>query len=156
MGRKAVPDTTICRNRKAKHRFEILEKIECGVVLGGSEVKSLRDGAASIEEAYARIESGELWLIGVHIGAYRFAHTTGHEPLRRRKLLVHGRELRKLKVKVEQKGTTLVPLSLYFSDRGIAKLLLGIARGKSLGDKRQTLKTRDHLREMERAMRGKR
>jgi len=89
------PDTTICRNRKAKHRFEILEKIECGVVLGGSEVKSLREGAASIEEAYARIESGELWLIGVHIGAYRYAHTQVHESLRRRKLLVHGRESRK-------------------------------------------------------------
>ncbi len=156
MVKKSTPDTTICRNRKARHRFEILEKIECGLVLGGSEVKSLRDGAASIEEAYARIESGELWLIGVHIGAYRYAHTQVHESLRRRKLLVHKRELRKLKVKVEQKGTTLVPLSLYFNDRGIAKLLLGIARGKSLSDKRQTLKTRDHQREMQRAMRGKR
>lgn len=156
MSKKAPPEKWICRNRRATHRFEILEKIECGVVLRGSEVKSLRDRSASIEEAYARIEDHELWLIGCHIGAYRFTRTVGHDSLRRRKLLVHGREIRKLRQRVEQKGITLVPLSLYFNERGIAKLSLGLARGKSIGDKRQSLKTRDHKREIERAMRRKR
>lgn len=156
MSMKAPPGKPICRNRRATHRFEILEKIECGLVLRGSEVKSLRDRSASIEEAFARIEGLELWLIGCHIGAYKFAPTVGHDPLRRLKLLVHKSEIRKLKQRVEQKGITLVPLSLFFNDRGIAKLSLGLARGKSIGDKRQALKTRDHKREMERAMRGKR
>lgn len=156
MRKQADSDRTICRNRRATHRFEILERLECGLALRGTEVKSLRDRAVSIEEAYARIESGELWLIGAHIAAYRHGQTCNHDPLRRRKLLVHGRELRKLKQRVEQKGVTLVPLSVYFNERGIAKLSLGLARGKSMSDKRQALKARDDRREVERAMQRRR
>ena len=155
MANNKAQDDTVCRNRKASHRFHILERIECGVVLAGTEVKSLRQRDASIAEAYARIEDGELWLIGCHIAAYKFGHTQNHEPLRRRKLLVRSREIRKLKSRIDQKGLTLVPLRIYFNDRGIAKLTLGVARGKKLGDKRQDLKTRDHKREIERALRGK-
>lgn len=143
----------MCRNRKASFRYEILEKFECGVVLIGSEVKSLRERNASIEEAYARIEGGELWLIGAHIAPYPFARTGNHEPTRVRKLLVHGREIRRLRPKVEQRGLTLVPLGIYFNARGTAKVAVALARGKTAGDKRETLKKREHERDMERAMR---
>ncbi len=156
MAKKTVPDRTVCRNRKATHRFHILEKIECGIALVGTEVKSLRERAASIEEAYARIENDELWLVGCHIAAYKFGHTRNHEPQRRRKLLVHARETRKLKPKTEQKGLTLVPLAIYFNERGVAKVSLGLAVGKKVADKRQDLKARDHKREIDRAMRRKR
>jgi SsrA-binding protein len=156
MSDRATPDNTVCRNRRATHRFQILEKIECGIVLEGTEVKSLRDRNASIEEAYAWIVDRELWLIGCHIAAYKFGHTCNHEPLRRRKLLVHGREIRKLKSRIEQKGLTLVPLRVYFNDRGIAKVTLGVARGKKLADKRQDLKAREHKREIDRALRQRR
>ncbi|MGB2986192.1 MAG: SsrA-binding protein, partial [Phycisphaerae bacterium] len=97
MAKKTPRDNTVCRNRKATYRFQILEELECGIVLQGTEVKSLRERTASIEEAYARIEDGELWLIGCHIAAYKFGHTRNHDSLRRRKLLVHARELRRLK-----------------------------------------------------------
>ncbi len=156
MAKKTVPDRTVCRNRKATHRFHILEKIECGIALVGTEVKSLRERAASIEEAYARIENDELWLVGCHIAAYKFGHTRNHEPQRRRKLLVHAREIHKLRPKTEQKGLTLVPLAIYFNERGVAKVSLGLAVGKKVADKRQDLKARDHKREIDRAMRRKR
>ncbi len=155
MAKKAQSDPAISTNRKANFRYEILEKLECGVILQGSEVKSLRDGHASIEEAYCRIERGELWLIGAHIGPYSHASTQVHEPTQRRKLLVHKSELRRLLPKVEQKGLTLVALKLYFNERGIAKVRIGLARGKSLGDKRQTLKDRDSKREIDRAMKNR-
>ncbi len=153
MGKKRPPDNTICRNRKASFRFHILEEIECGIALLGTEVKSLRARDASLEEAYARIENGELWLINCHISAYKFASTEDHDTVRRRKLLVHARELAKLRPKVEQRGLTLVPLRLYFNDRGLAKVTLGLARGKAARDKRQAIKAREHKREMERATR---
>ena len=143
---------TVCTNRKAGFRFEILEKIECGIALLGSEVKSLRDRNASIDEAYVRIDGEELWLIGSHIAPYTFANTRNHEPLRKRKLLVHKHEIRKLRPKVEQKGLTLVPMRIFFNVRGLAKATIALARGKTLGDKRQTLKTREHKREIDRAM----
>jgi SsrA-binding protein len=155
MARKPPVDNTICSNRKATFRFEILDKVECGMVLVGSEVKSLRDGNASIEEAYARIEGEELWLIDSHIHPYDFASMGNHEARRRRKLLIHKSELRKLKPQVEQKGLTLIPLYLFFNSRGLAKLVIGLARGKTLGDKRQTIKAREDKREMDRAMRHK-
>jgi SsrA-binding protein len=156
MAKKATPDNIVCRNRKASHRFQILEKVECGVALVGTEVKSLRDRNASIEEAYAQVIDNELWLIGCHIAAYKFGHTTNHDPVRRRKLLVHARELFKLSRKVEQKGLTLVPLAIYFNDRGIAKVSLGVVRGKHMSDKRRDLQTRDHEREINRALRRRR
>lgn len=153
---KRPSEPSVCRNRRATHRFEILEKIECGMVLTGTEVKSLRDGLASIEEAFAQVIDKQLWLIGSHIGAYRFGHTQSHAPLRRRKLLAHAREILKLETRMTQRGLTLVPLRIYFNDRGVAKLALGVARGKRRADKREDLKARDHQREMDRAMRTRR
>jgi len=155
MSKAAPTDNTVCRNRKAAFRFEILEQFDCGIVLRGTEVKSLRDKNASIEEAYARIEDDELWLIGSHIAAYSFAHAQNHDPLRRRKLLIHAREIRKLRPQVEQKGLTLVPLRIYFNERGLAKVAVALARGKTIGDKRRTLQTREHKREMDRALHRK-
>jgi len=153
MAKHGPPDTTVCRNRKAAHEYHLLDTIECGMVLVGTEVKSLRDKAASLDEAYARIERDELWLIGCHIAAYAFGHINNHDPTRRRKLLARRQELRKLKPKVEQKGLTLVPLRIYFSERGLAKVTIALAKGKSHGDKRESHKTRDHQREMDRALR---
>ena len=156
MAKKPLSDKTICRNRKARFRYEIIERIECGLVLLGTEVKSLRAQSASLEEAFARIDDTGLWLVGFHIAAYTFGHTTNHAPMRPRKLLVHASELRRIRPKVEQRGFTLVPLSVYFNDRGIAKVMLAVARGKGHSDKRQALRERDHKREIERAVRRKR
>jgi len=141
------------RNKKASFRYEIVEKIECGLVLAGTEVKSLRDGQASLEEAYARITGDELWLQNLHIAPYSHGHTGGHDPMRPRKLLLHRREIRKIAPKVIQRGFTLVPLSVYFNERGIAKVSLALARGKTHGDKREDLRKREDQREMERATR---
>ena len=153
---KTLVDQTVCTNRKAGFRFETLEKFECGIVLLGSEVKSLRDKNASIEEAYVRLDGGELWLIGSHINPYAFANTQNHDPVRKRKLLVHKTELRKIKPKVEQKGLTLIPLRIFFNSRGLAKVSIALARGKTVGDKRESIKAREHKREMSRAIRQNR
>ena len=156
MVKKAPSDNLICRNRKASYRFEIVERFECGLSLQGPEVKSLREKACSLEEAYARIERGEMWLIGFHIAPYKFTQSSEQDPMRRRKVLLHARELRKIRPKVEQRGLTLVPLRIYFNDRGLAKITIALARGKRLYDKRQDQRTRDHQREMDGAMRKRR
>ncbi len=156
MGKKGTSDNIVCRNRRAAHRFHILEKIECGMVLLGPEVKSLREHDASIEEAYACIIDDELWLIGCHIAPYKFGHTQNPEPLRRRKLLAHTGEIRKIAHKVNQKGLTLIPLAVYFNDRGVAKMTLGLVRGKQLADKRRALQDREHERDINRALRRRR
>ncbi len=150
MKKKPEDDRTICRNRKAHFQFEFLERIECGIVLVGTEVKSLRDGNASINEAYARIDGDELVLVGFHIATYKHGPANSHDPDRRRTLLVHKRQLAKLKPALTQKGLTLVPLRAYFNDRGIAKVELALARGKTHGDKRQDMKKRDAKREIDR------
>jgi len=137
-------------NRRALHQYFITHKLECGMVLLGSEVKSLRLGKAQLSESYARIERGELILHGCHIDPYEKAHI-GHEPLRERKLLVHKRELERLGGETENKGTTLIPLAIYFKD-GRAKLELGVARGKQQHDKRESIKKREMDREMRKAM----
>ena len=155
MTKNSTSDNVVCRNRKARFRFQVLQKYECGIVLRGTEVKSLREKACSLEEAYARLEDGELWLVGFHIAAYKCGHTTNHEPLRRRKLLLHTQELRRIKPQVEQRGLTIVPLQVYFNERGLAKVTIALVRGKKLVDKRQDHKNRDHMREIERAMRKK-
>ena len=131
------------RNRRAYHEYHVLEKIECGVALIGSEVKSLRDGSVSFQDSYARLDGGEVFLVGCHISEYRNARFFGHEPTRRRKLLLHRQEIRKLQKLVEAKGQTLVPLRIYFTKRGIAKVEIGVCRGKKLHDKRQTERERD-------------
>ncbi len=140
-------------NRKARYNFEILEKVEAGIALTGSEVKSLRAGRASLEEAYAVIRDGEVFLRGCHIAPYPQAGYAQHEPLRERKLLLHRRQIRRLLTKVTQRGLTLVPLAMYFNDRNLVKVELALVRGKKLHDKRETLKRREQQREIARAMR---
>jgi SsrA-binding protein len=137
-------------NRRALHQYFISHKIECGMALLGSEVKSLRMGNAQLAESYARVERGELILHGCHIDPYEKAHL-GHEPLRERKLLVHKRELFKLAEETENKGTTLIPLAIYFKN-GLAKLELGVARGKQQYDKRESIKRKEQDREIRRMM----
>jgi len=141
------------RNKKATHKYEILEKVECGIVLRGTEVKSLRTGSASLDEAFARIDGEEIWLIGFNIPPYKHGNVQNHEPTRPRKLLLHKREIRKLLPKVLQRGQTLVPLRVYFNERGLCKVTIALARGKTHGDKRESLKEKDQKREMDRAMR---
>ena len=141
----------VCRNRRASHDFEIHDTLECGIVLTGTEVKSLRDGHASIEEAYARIDGGEVWLIGSDIPEYTMGNRMNHKPKRPRKLLLHRREIDKFAGKASQRGLTLVPLRLYFKD-GRAKVELAVAQGKQKHDKRQDLKKAEAEREMRRAM----
>ncbi len=149
---KKTPPQQQFKNRRAFYQYEILEKVECGIVLTGSEIKSLRDGQINLSDSYARIDGGEVFLINCHISEYKNASYFGHEPLRKRKLLLHRAEIRKLERKVELKGFTLVPLRVYFNARGIAKVELGVGRGKQLHDKRQSVKTRDTEREMRREM----
>lgn len=143
----------IAENRKARHRFDVLETLECGIQLMGSEVKSLRDGKLSLDEAYGRVRGNELWLVGADIAEYKQATIWNHEPRRPRKLLVHRSQLRKFANKAHEKGLTLVPLKLYFNERGIAKVELGLCRGRKLHDKREELKKSDMKRDIERAMR---
>jgi SsrA-binding protein len=144
------------QNKKASHRFEFIDRYECGIMLTGTEVKSLRTGKASLDEAYARVEDGELWLIGMNISTYEHGNVQNHAPLRQRKLLLHRREIDKLLPKVQQQGLTLVPTKVYFNDRGLAKCEIALAKGKATHDKREDLKKREHTREMERAMRRNR
>ncbi len=142
----------VARNKKARFNYELGDRFEAGLVLTGTEVKSLRLGKASLTEAYARIKNGEGWLMGCQIQPYPFAYYDNHEPTRPRKLLLHKRELRRLAGKVDQQGYSLIPLSLYFK-RGRAKVELALAKGKKRHDKRAAIKKRDQEREMERALR---
>ena len=140
----------VVRNRRARHEYEVLEKHEAGLVLTGTEVKSLRAGKANLQDSFARFDRGELWLNNLHISPYEQGNRFNHDPLRPRKLLLQRRELRKLIGQVEQQGLTLVPLDIYFR-RGIAKVTLALVRGKKLHDKRDDLRKKDAEREMERA-----
>jgi SsrA-binding protein len=142
----------VARNRKARFEYDLLEKVEAGIVLTGTEVKSLRNGKASLEEAYAGIDRGEVWLYGCDIPEYLQANRMNHKPKRPRKLLLHRAEIQKLIGKASEKGLTLVPLSLYFK-KGIAKVELSVARGRKLYDKREALKKQDAKRDMDRASR---
>ena len=139
------------KNKKAFHNFEILERFEAGIVLLGTEVKSVRDGLVNLDEAYGRIQEGELWLVGAHISEYDRRGYAGHEPKRKRKLLIHKREIRKLETKVKERGFTLVPLALYFK-KGLAKVEMGLGRGRKLFDKREDMKKKDAAREIKRAL----
>lgn len=154
--KKSEPENgerVVTENRKARHRFDVLEQLECGIVLRGSEVKSLREGKVSIQEAYGRIKNNELWLLGCDIAEFKQATIFNHEPRRPRKLLVHQKQLNKLTARATEKGLTLVPLKLYFNERGIAKVLLGVCRGKKAHDKRESIKKKDVDRQIERNMR---
>lgn len=153
MAKAKETDQTVCSNKKAGFRYEIIEKIHCGMVLVGTEVKALREKAVSLDESYARLDGNELWLIGCHISQYVHGAGMNHDPTRKRKLLVKAVEIGKLAPKVEQKGLTLVPLRIFFNERGIAKVTIALAKGKTHSDKRQSLKEREDKREMERATR---
>jgi SsrA-binding protein len=141
----------ICRNKRAFHEYTIGDRLECGIVLTGTEVKSLRDGSSSLEDAYAKIEDGEVWLVGSDIPEYSMAHRMNHKPKRPRKLLLHRREIEKFAGKASERGHTLVPLRMYFKE-GRAKIELAIARGKQQHDKRQSLKKADAQRDIRRAL----
>lgn len=145
-------DRVVTTNRRAFHEYFITETIECGLALTGTEIKSIREGKVSITDAYARIENGELWLVGSHISPYTHGSYTNHDPDRPRKLLVHRRQIGELRRMTEQRGMTLVPLRLRLK-RGLAKVELGVAKGKKLYDKRATAAERDAKREIARALR---
>jgi SsrA-binding protein len=144
-------ERTIVSNRRAFHEYHVEERFEAGVVLAGSEVKSLRDGHVSLGEAYATVRDGEVWLVGASIEPYKQASRTNHERTRDRKLLLHRREIAKISQGTEAKGYTLVPLRLYFKD-GRVKVEVGLGRGKNIADKRQSMASRDAKREIERAL----
>ncbi|MFN3626204.1 MAG: SsrA-binding protein SmpB [Hyphomicrobium sp.] len=146
----------VAENRQARHEFFLTETWEAGLQLTGTEVKSLRKGQATIGESYASVEDGGLWLINAYIPEYQGAgRFFQHEPRRKRRLLLHAKEIHKLAIAVERQGMTIVPLELYFNERGIAKLKLALAQGKKLHDKRETAKKRDWNREKARLMREK-
>lgn len=146
------PDRLIAENRRARHEYTVLETLECGLVLVGSEVKSLRQGKVSLEEAYGRVKDGEVFLLGCDIAEYVEANRFNHNPRRPRKLLLHRREIKKFASQAFQKGFTLVPLKLYFKE-GRAKILLGVCKGRQLHDKREVMKQKTARREMDRALR---
>jgi SsrA-binding protein len=145
-------DRIVATNRRARHEYEILETFEAGLVLRGTEVKSLRTGQVNFKDSYATVRGGEAWLLGCHISPYSHGTDANHDPERDRKLLLHGREIRRLVGKIAEKGLTVVPLKMYFK-AGRAKLEIGLARGKKLHDKRATLRERQNLREMDKASR---
>jgi SsrA-binding protein len=145
----------VTTNRRAFHEYHIVETVEAGIVLTGTEIKSIRDGKVTIAEAYARFDHGELWLIGSHVAPYTHGNRANHEPDRPRKLLVHRREMGHLRSAVEQKGLTLVPLRLHLKN-GLAKIDIGVARGKKLYDKRTVEADRQSRRDVERALRDRR
>jgi SsrA-binding protein len=150
-----MAEKLIADNRRARHEYQLMERLEAGVVLTGTEVKSLRDGRASLAQAYAEVRDGELWLVGLHISPYEQGSVGAHDPDRPRKLLAHRREIDSLYGKVREKGLTLVPTRLYFKD-GRVKVELAVARGKELRDKRRDIAKREADRQMERALKSRR
>ncbi|MCC7084469.1 MAG: SsrA-binding protein SmpB [Pirellulales bacterium] len=142
----------MAQNRRARHEYEVLDTLECGIVLVGSEVKSLRTGQLSLEEAYARVKDGEVWLMGCDIPEYVQANRLNHIPKRPRKLLMHRREVKKFAKQAKEKGLTLIPLKMYFTE-GRAKVLIGLCKGRKLHDKRETMKKQSAQRDIQRAMR---
>jgi SsrA-binding protein len=150
-----VPDTadkTVAQNRKARHEFSIEDSFEAGIVLTGTEIKSVRAGKVSLAEAYARLERGEAWLVGANISPWETGNRYNHEPKRDRKLLLHRDEITSLLTRTRAKGLTLVPLKMYITGRGIAKLEVGLAKGKQQHDRRRDIAERDARRDVERAM----
>jgi len=145
----------ICSNRSAKRDYYILETIEVGIVLKGTEVKALREGRANLQDSYAGIEDGELYLYNAHISPYSMGNRFNHEPKRTRKLLAHRQEIKRLYGKIKEKGLTLIPLKMYFNDSGKVKVELGLAKGKKVVDKRQEIAKRDAEREIRRALKDR-
>ncbi len=144
--------TPTIKNKKASYNFEIHDTIEAGLILAGTEVKSLRAGTASLGDSFALIKKGQVWLLKFYIAPYKQGSYLNHEPMRKRQLLLHKREIRKLTVKLQERGFTLVPLKIYFSNNGYAKCLLGLAKGKKKYDKREVIKKREVERDLQRKM----
>ena len=153
--KKQMAVGSIARNKKAWHEYEIVEKVEAGVQLTGTEVKSLRNKQCDLEGAFARILDSECWLIGCKIAQYAQGGYVNHDPLRKRKLLLHRAQIKKIRTKLDQRGFTLIPLSVYFNARGLAKVELGLARGKRMYDKRQKLHDQQQKRDMSRDFKRK-
>ena len=151
-GSKTESERVVAQNRRARHEYDVLDTLECGIALVGSEVKSLRTGKLSLEEAYGRVKGGEVWLIGCDIPEYAQANRFNHDPRRPRKLLLHRREIDKFANRAFEQGLTLVPLKMYFKE-GRAKILMGICRGRKLHDKREKIKKASVQRDIARAMR---
>jgi SsrA-binding protein len=147
-----MPEQTMALNRRARHDYTIDETFEAGIVLTGTEIKSIRNGKVNLSDAYARIERGEAWLIGAHIAPFEQGNRNNHEPKRERKLLLHRSEIDELLGRTKAKGQTIVPLRLYLTARGRAKLELGLARGKQLHDRRRDIADRESKRDMERQL----
>lgn len=150
---KAGGGSSIAKNRQAFHNYEVLQKLECGLVLTGTEVKSLRDGHVAFADCFATVQGDELFLYNLNISEYKMGNRFNHVTNRKRKLLAHKREIRKLRVAVEQRGLTLVPLGMHWS-RGLAKVELGLVRGKQMHDKRDSIKKREQQRDAQRVMRN--
>jgi SsrA-binding protein len=150
--KRKVAAGDVASNRYASYRFELLDRLECGIALQGTEVKALRDGGAQLKDGYALVREGELWLHNVHIPPYGPAARANHEPERDRRLLAHRRQIDKLEAQIKEKGLTLVPTRMYFSE-GRAKVEIALAKGKDRFDKREALKERDSKRDMDRALR---
>ena len=154
--RKEQTETVVATNRKAFHDYAIEEKLEAGIVLRGTEVKSLREGKVNLRDSYASVDHEQVILHNCHITPYSHGNIMNHDPLRPRKLLLHRKEISKLLGKTQQKGLTIVPLRIYFSARGKAKIEIALAKGKKQYDRREAIKNRDAGREVERAMKGAR
>ncbi len=150
--RKEAPEKVVATNRKAFHDYFIEERYEAGIMLQGTEVKSLREGRVNLPDSYASVRGSEVFLHQCHISPYSHGNIMNHDPIRVRKLLLHKTEIHKLLGKTQQKGLTLIPLRIYFSKRGYAKVELGLAKGKKLYDRRETIKTREAGREVQRAI----
>jgi SsrA-binding protein len=150
---KAKGEKAIVDNRRARHDYHLLDKVEAGLVLTGTEVKALRDGKATLQQAYADVRDGEAWLVGLHVPEYVQGNRANHDPDRPRKLLLHRREIDRMHAQVREKGMTLVPTRLYFKD-GRVKVEVAVARGKELRDKRRDVAERDAKRQIERALKG--
>ena len=146
----------LVRNRKALHTFQVLDTWEAGIVLVGTEVKSLRGGHGQLQDAYVDTAGGELWLKQANISPYEFGNLANHDPLRPRKLLLHAAEIHKIIAKVDRKGFTVIPLAIYLTPQGKIKVRIALAEGKTLGDKREALKEREQKREMDRIRKGDR
>ncbi|HDS85451.1 MAG TPA: SsrA-binding protein SmpB [Phycisphaerales bacterium] len=151
--KKQIAAGSVARNKRAWHDYEIIEKVEAGLQLVGTEVKSLRNRQCDLEGAFARILDSECWLMGCKIAPYAQGGYVNHDPLRKRKLLLHKSQIKKIRTKLEQRGFTLIPLSVYFNSRGLAKVELGLARGKRQYDKRQKLHEQQAKRDLKRSFR---
>lgn len=147
---KPRAEVLVCDNRKARFLYEILDTVEAGLVLKGTEVKVMRQGKMTLDESYAKVEGDEAWLVGANIPVYSHGNLTNHEPKRRRKLLLHRREIHRLGARTLQQGLTLVPLRVYFDARGHAKISIGVGKGRKTHDKRAALRDREHKRDVRR------